>query len=225
MKKTEKRKKVFKKILGVIIALTVLFTTLPIQAAEPDLYVPSKTTITIYPSKDTNMRGINKNKQYLCSVPKKATSLKTTNKTVVVLKQEAGYTIYLIPKKAGTATVSFKYNGKTYKTQVSVKKYVNPITSVKIGSITIAGSKFKSSSNLTLNYAKFANKKVKTTVKLAKGWKLNYGLDYLQNSWMRSEMVKNGGVIPVKGGKGFQIIFSATNTKTGQEETFYLIFK
>ena len=110
----------------------------------------------------------------------KVAGLKSSNKAVVTAKlskstygtSQTYYTIQAVPKKAGTATVSFKCQGKTYKIKVTVKKYVNPVKSVKIGATTVSGSRFKSSSETSLSYAKFAEKKVKTTVTLAKGWKL-----------------------------------------------------
>ena len=118
---------------------------------------------------------------------------------------------------------------------------LNPVKSVKIGATTISGSKFKSSSETSLSYAKFAGKKVKTTVTLAKGWKLDKlyiysgnnpangsmkpAIEYLQKGWMRSESVTNGSKIPVAGGKGFRIMFTAVNSKTGISEHMTIMLK
>ena len=43
-------------------------------------------------------------------------------------------------------------------------------------------------------------------------------IEYLQKGWMRSESVTNGSKIPVAGGKGFRIMFTAVNSKTGIKE-------
>jgi len=236
-------KTTWKKILAIALALTVLFTILPVQAAEvQEIYVPDSTATTLYPSKDIDPHyGTSKNRAYFCSVPKKASSLKSSNKAVATLKQESQkwngqthYTLYLVSKKAGTTTVSFKCNGKTYKTKVTVRKYVNPIKSIKIGNTTIAGSMFKSASNRTISYAKFADKKVKVKINLAKGWELTKSyvngrfvgsFDCYQNGWAKSDSVKNGGTITIKGGSGYEITIAASNKKTGQIEIFYLTFK
>ena len=231
----------FTKLTVLLLALTVLFTAVPVMAAEEDLYVEKTKTVMAYPSKDLGFRSQPKNQTILCSVPKAASSFKSSNSAVATLKQTAslnpnfsGKCIYIVAKKAGTATVSFKYNGKTYKTKVTVTKYVNPVSSLTIGNTTYKASTFKSRSTLNLSYSKYANKKLKTTVKLAKGWKLQEyfinekaqpGIDYMQSGWMKSEVVKNGSYIPVKGGKGFTISITAVNSKTNQSVTINLLFK
>ena len=43
-------------------------------------------------------------------------------------------------------------------------------------------------------------------------------IEYMQKGWMRSESVANGSKIPVAGGKGFRIMFTAVNSKTGIKE-------
>lgn len=234
-------KKVFTKLTALLLALTVLFTAVPVMAAEENLYVDKEITVMAYPSKDLGFRNQPKNQTFLCSVSKTAGNFKSSNSAVATLKQTAsanpnfsGKLIYIVAKKAGTTTVSFKYNGKTYKTKVTVTKYINPVSSVTIGSTAYKASAFKSRSTLNLSYAKYANKKLKTTVKLAKGWKLQEyfingklqpAIEYVQSGWMRSEGVKNGSTIPVKGGKGFMISFTAVNSKTNQSVTIDLLFK
>ena len=80
-----------------------------------------------------------------------------------------------------------------------------------------------------------------TTVTLAKGWELQKlyiysgnnpangsmkpAVEYLQKGWMRSESVANGGKIPVAGGKGFRIMFTAVNSKTGIREYMTIMLK
>lgn len=137
-----------------------------------DEHVPASATLVAYPKPAT---------ESLASLSSKVSGLKSSNKAVVTVKlskstygtSQTYYTILAVPKKAGTATVSFKCQGKTYKIKVTVKKYVNPVKSVKIGATTVPGSRFKSSSETDFSYAKFAGKKVKTTVTLTKGWKLD----------------------------------------------------
>lgn len=201
MKKTSKKLLSFLLAFGMIIAM---FAVTSATGWAADEHVPASATLVAYPKPAT---------ESLASLSSKVSGLKSSNKAVVTVKlsestygtSQTYYTILAVPKKAGTATVSFKCQGKTYKIKVTVKKYVNPVKSVKIGATTVPGSRFKSSSETGLSYAKFAGKKVKTTVTLAKGW-------------MRSESVANGSKIPVAGGKGFRIMFTAVNSKTGIKE-------
>ena len=237
MKKTSKTLLSFLLAFGMILSM---FAVISATGWAADEHVPASATLVAYPKPAT---------ESLASLSSKGSGLKSSNKAVVTAKlskstygtSQTYYTILAVPKKAGTATVSFKCQGKTYKIKVTVKKYVNPVKSVKIGATTVSGSRFKSSSETSLSYAKFAEKKVKTTVTLAKGWKLGElyiysgnnpangsmkpAIEYMQRGWMRSESVANGGKIPVAGGKGFRIMFTAVNSKIGIREYMTIMLK
>lgn len=233
-------KKISKKLLSFLLAFGMILSMFTVNSATiwaADEHVPASATLVAYPKPAI---------ESLASLSSKVSGLKSSNKAVVTVKLYLRHFTDILydsgsPKKAGTATVSFKCQGKTYKIKVTVKKYVNPVKSVKIGATTVSGSKFKSSSETSLSYAKFAGKKVKTTVTLAKGWKLGElyiysgnnpangsmkpAIEYLQKGWMRSESVANGGKIPVAGGKGFRIMFTAVNSKTGIREYMTIMLK
>ena len=237
MKKISKKLLSFLLAFGMILSMFVVTSTTSWAADE---HVPASATLVAYPKPAT---------ESLASLSSKVSGLKSSNKAVVTVKlskftygtSQTYYTILAVPKKAGTATVSFKCQGKTYKIKVTVKKYVNPVKSVKIGATTVSGSKFKSSSETSLSYAKFAGKKVKTTVTLAKGWKLSEryiysgndpengsmkpAIEYMQKGWRSSESVANGRKIPVAGGKGFRIIFTAVNSNTGIRQYMTIMLK
>ena len=236
-------KKTSKTLLSFLLAFGMILSMFAVTSATgwaADEHVPASETLVAYPKPAT---------ESLASLSSKVSGLKSSNKAVVTAKlskstygtSQTYYTILSVPKKAGTATVSFKCQGKTYKIKVTVKKYVNPVKSVKIGATTVSGSRFKSSSETSLSYAKFAEKKVKTTVTLAKGWKLGElyiysgnnpangsmkpAIEYMQRGWIRSESVANGGKIPVAGGKGFRIMFTAVNSKIGIREYMTIMLK
>ena len=206
MKKTSKTLLSFLLAFGMILSMFAVTSTTSWAADE---HVPASATLVAYPKPAT---------ESLAFLSSKVSGLKSSNKAVVTAKlskstygtSQTYYTILAVPKKAGTATVSFKCQGKTYKIKVTVKKYVNPVKSVKIGATTVSGSRFKSSSETSLSYAKFAEKKVKTTVTLAKGWKLGElyiysgnnpangsmkpAIEYMQRGWMRSESGQHWGL-------------------------------
>ena len=50
-------------------------------------------------------------------------------------------------------------------------------------------------------------------------------IEYMQKGWMRSESVTNGSKIPVAGGKGFRIMFTAVNSKSGIREYMTIMLK
>lgn len=227
-----------------MLALTMLLTALPAQAAS-SLDVPKRVTPTIYPS-ETYITGGRTNKmRYLYLVPSKVKALKSSKKSVATVTQSKdgtnGYYIRMNLKKAGTTTVSFKYKSKTYKTKVIVKKYVNPVSSIKIGNTTLPSSKFKTGTGVSLKYSKFANKKVKVTINLKPGWETDSGssirnangtlvpipgFSYIQKGWRTSRTALwDNSTIKIKGGKGFTINIRAKNTKTGQGVTFPIVFK
>lgn len=230
-----------KKVFSILLVFCMLFsmimmTSVVTQAGE----LPESVTLVAYPEHDY---------QFFERVSTKASDLKTSNKSVVSIKQAKQkdtylgkycYYLYLKAQKPGTATVSVKLKGKTYTTKVIVKKYVNPVKSVKIGSTSVFGSKFNSSSVVNLSYGKFAGKKLKTTVVLKKGWKLDKyyyydkkqqcavwlpGFEYFQKGDLEGRTTINGHKISVKGGKGFEILIPATNEKSGITEYVSVIFK
>ena len=45
--------------------------------------------------------------------------------------------------KAGTTTITVKTERETYKCTFTVYKYVNPVSSAKVGKLTIKGTAFK----------------------------------------------------------------------------------
>ena len=50
-------KKVFTKLTALLLALTVLFTAVPVMAAEENLYVDKEITVMAYPSRDLGFRS------------------------------------------------------------------------------------------------------------------------------------------------------------------------
>ena len=132
-------KKLSKKLLSFLLAFGMILSMFAVTSATgwaADEHVPASATLVAYPKPAT---------ESLASLSSKVSGLKSSNKAVVTVKlsestygtSQTYYTILAVPKKAGTVTVSFKCQGKTYKIKVTVKKYVNPVKSVKIGATTV----------------------------------------------------------------------------------------
>lgn len=116
----------------------------------------------------------------------KLTDVKSSNEKVVApLLNDT--TLYLSPMKAGKATVSYKYKGKTRKVKIVVKKYVNPIKTLKLGNKNYA-KLFKKSIYGRAAYKNYVGKRIKVVP--ATGWKLK-SLRYA-----KTKKLKNGGKIP-----------------------------
>ena len=83
-------------------------------------------------------------------------------------------TIVVFYKKPGTATVSFKINGKTYKIKVKGYKYVNPLKSLTITGYNNGKTLHKKFNNDYKVYEKLKNslKNAKITIKPKSGWKI-----------------------------------------------------
>ncbi len=213
---------------SMILALAMVLTVLPLQAFAAET---EAVTIIKYAKQDVDDSGAKLNIQNIKTVPsgtvKNLKSSDTSIATVTTKKIDNVTYIYAKAKRAGTTTVSYKCNGQKYKIKVTVRKYVNPVKSIKIGSKTIKSSKFANTANYTLKYSKFKNQTSKVTINLKSGWTLDpiYYYFYYQKGWSKSDMIANKGKVTIAGGKGAAIFFWAVNDSTGQRESIYLFFK
>ena len=198
-------KRFMKKLSAVLIAamLVVMSVSIPVQAKT--VTQPSR-VLTLYSSSARNYSS-----PLGTSVSANISLIGSTSKSSKVTNL-----------KTGTATVSYKANGTTYKVKLTVKKYTSPLSSLKLGSSNIT-SKFQKSSVYTLPYAKYANKNVKLSFKGKSGWTVN--ANYLEKAGkFASNMLKNNKTFKVTK-KNSMLLLSAVNNKTGQSETAVVIFK
>lgn len=235
-------KRIWKQMAGILLALTMVLAAVPAEMTSAAVYyegIPTEMTVTLYSRKDT-AAGTKKNKQYIAGYGKegkKLKKLKSSDKSVAELSKvttKYGTSLYVTAKKPGTATLSYKAGAKSYEIKVTVQKYQNPVNSIKIGKKMINGEKFNKRSTCILKYKDFANKKVRINIQLAEGWsfdqKLSMGkyvdaLYYFQKGWMKSEDMKNGKSIRVKGGAPFEFGCDVVNDVTGQKEHINVIFR
>ena len=111
----------------------------------------------------------------------------------------------------------------TYKCTFTVYKYVNPVSSAKVGKLTIKGTAFKKNAIYNLRYSKYKNKSIAFKFNLKKGWKLRRGISYARSNWGVAKMSPNGSKIKVAGGSGFLAVALAENIKTGREKEYTYI--
>ena len=164
----------------------------------------------------------------------KITQVKSSNKAVAaakVMKQKMKdyqtgktktiYYLRVMLKKAGTTMLSFTHNGRSYSSTYTVKKYVNPLSSLKVGSRNFASYANPSKLGKYCYYASTVNVPVKSfsgKVKVAakSGWKIDQILAYPEGAPYK--VIKNGG--KVKDAR--QIGVMLTHKKTGQWEAIYM---
>ena len=141
--------------------------------------------------------------------------------------------IHFAPKCAGKTVITTKVGNKTFKTNVTVYKYANPISSIKIGSTTISGSKFAKTDKIYLSYDKYAGKNINIKFNTKKGWyscyttvkdkKGNSVENDIREDDNNSNLFKG---VRVQGGKGnyiLNIVFE--NGKNKGVETLSIVFK
>ena len=219
-------KKVLKQILTFSLIFIMVLSAVPVQAANPESSL-TKQIVTLYPGKSNKITLFNGSYLSLGNLDTRNTSVAATVRNSSIATVEANnYGVIAYPKKVGKTLLTVKAGNTTRKYTLTVKDYVNPVASVKVGNTTISGKKFNTDPYRVISYSRFANKKTKITFNLKKGWSLQYdGISYFRDGWAKSDDYKNGSAVSIKGGAGLKIMTTVVNDKTGQVEHLLLWFK
>lgn len=167
-------KKVTKRISTVLLATIMVLAGvffLPqnksvVEAATP-YFIHQSTNVTYQPDSygsswytDLSISG--------CTKATSIKNLKSSNSSVVRVQAKPGFVRAYFHKKAGSATISCKVNGVSISTKLTVKKYVSPVASFKVGSKNFTG---KFNGKVEYNWYHTSSEKNKTiTVKAKSGW-------------------------------------------------------
>ena len=223
MKGVLKMKKSLKKIIMVVLTFAMMFAmTVPAYAKEA--FKILKTNATIYSSKTMENRRCYNPDERIAYIGKRKVVVESSNTKVATVKIKDN-AIWATPQKAGTTTITVKTERETYKCTFTVYKYVNPVSSAKVGKLTIKGTAFKKNAIYNLRYSKYKNKSIAFKFNLKKGWKLRGGIAYARSNWGAMKMSPNGSKIKVAGGSGFLAVAHVENIKTGQMERIHIYFK
>ena len=212
--------KKIKKMIALVTVFVSLLMVVPTFAAQPvSITAGDQVSIVHYPNKHRSIRG------YVSSTNKvKVTVANPKIGTGILYKESRGCVVYFKAKKSGTTTVTIKAGKVSKKIEVTVRNYANPLASVKVGNITVSGSKYNKSNEVDLNYVKYAGKKINITFKAAKGWKVKQ-VDYAEKTFMKSAKSKNGAKFSIRGGNRYRVLALMENKNTGETELVYVIFK
>ena len=208
-------KSIMKKAVSLLLAVMIMMTAIPVMAAETYYNIHTSETNLLIPGfyQDYNIGSIGNAKA----------TVKSSNTKIATVKIKKGV-IWVHAKKPGKVTITTKIGKKTYKTKLTILKYENPVSSVKIGNTTVKGSRFNKATTIYLSYSKYQNKKQKIKLNLKKGWKLR-AVSYSQRNWDMDKALKNGGTVKISGGKGFHLWICTENTKIKRTQYIDIVFK
>ena len=111
----------------------------------------------------------------------------------------------------------------------TIRKYNNPVSSIKIGSTTVKGSKFNKTDRLYLSYDKYVKQKNQLIITPKKGWEVNQirTLNRSGSKEYQSLSIFDKNSIKPTGGKGnYKLSIEFRNTKiNGGRITEEIVFK
>lgn len=161
-------KKNLKKAVVLLLALVMALTPVQAFAVEKRYFYLSNTSQTRI---SMGAHDLDTNYQVIVANKKSATVQKV--RYTVEDHGSDGYYYYLLPKKPEKPKITIKTTEGSGLLNWQFLKYKNPISSLKLGSTTIKGSKFDKKDCITLSYKKYANKNLKIKVVPKKGWGVN----------------------------------------------------
>lgn len=220
-------KKMCKKAIAFTLAVIMVFTTvllLPqgteeVQAASQKVYInPYSAKVVTYKPGD----GVSKYSTVIsimgCTKSSEIKNLKSSSKAVKVSAQN-GYIRAEFGNKAGKATITCTVKGVKLKTALTVKKYTNPCSSLKLGKTNFT-SKF-SRTDVYRQTKTFKNQTL--SVKMKSGWKITKVSVYNNGSYKGYTVnsSKFSKKITLNKTSGAVYIY-CTNSKTGVSECLIL---
>ena len=235
----KRRNRMFKKVITSVLSVLLVFTAIVIPSAgEANAEWNVKTlkyrkNVTVYkfpgselPDDDSSVYGIDLGKR---DNKAKKVTFTSSKKGVISKPSWTGSYAVFTAKKTGKTVLTIKVKNKNgsikkYKVNVTVKKYVSPVKSLKIGKTEL---RKKMGKDLYLTY-KYANSKAKFSITPKKGWKVSK-LNY--NAWYEGEdeelmekgdidkNFKNNAIITFRNAEDYSewISFTMTEKATGLE--------
>ena len=141
-------KKYFKKFTVMVIALTMIlassvsvFANTLKQTAYTQIHLETGYILGSYHPKKDPVKF---------SMTQKLGDIKVTH-----IGYDGYYYYEFFPKKTGKTTITTKSKYDNSKRIITIRKYNNPVSSIKIGSTTVKGSKFNKTDRLYLSYDKY----------------------------------------------------------------------
>lgn len=222
-------KKMCKRAIAFTLAAIMVLTTvllLPQSAAEAQAASKKKAYINPYSAKVVTYKpgdGVSTYSTVIsivgCSKASEIKNLKSSSKAIKVTAKN-GYIRAEYGNKAAKATITCTVKGVKLKTTLTVKKYTNPCSTLKIGKTNFA-SKFKKT-DLYRQSKAFKNQTL--NIKAKSGWKIT-GVSVQNNNDYKSYTVNSSKFskkITLNKGYGTLRIYFK-NTKSGLEECLVFI--
>lgn len=173
-------KKTAKRIFALLLVLSMAIVA-PVKVDAKTIKDYTSVAI-LYPKASPN-NGEKQRVQYTKKV--KAKNVKSSNKSVATASvgkdsSSKEYAIYVVPKKKGTTTITYKLGKDKHELKVIVRKYVNPFKEVRVNGRNVT-SQFNKSNVCYLSYKEYKNKKITLKFKKKGTWYLPHA-DYCTKS-------------------------------------------
>lgn len=221
-------KKMCKKAIAFTLAIMMVFTTvllLPQSASEAQAASSKKAYINPYSAKVVTYKPGDGTSSYStvisivgCSKASEIKNLKSSNKAVKLTAKD-GYIRAVYGNKAVKATITCTVKGVKLKTTLTVKKYANPCSTLKIGTTNFT-SKF-SKTDVYRQSKTFKNQTL--SIKTKSGWKITRVSVYNNGSYKNYTVNSSKFSKKITMNKSYSTLYVyCTNTKTGVEECLVL---
>lgn len=223
MKKFAQKVIAFMLVAAMIITAGVFAPTDEVQAANSKVYInPFSATVVTYKPGD----GVSENWSVIsimgCSKKSEIKNLKSSNKNMRVEKRD-GYVVVYFGDKVQKTTITCTVKGVKLKTTLTVRKYVNPAKSIKIGKTNLT-SKFKTTDICRKNGKTYKNQTL--SVQLKSGWKINY-VSVRNNGktkqYNKVNSAKFSKKITLKGNDSY-VLIQCVNAKTKVTENLHFTY-
>ena len=165
--------------------------------------------------------------------PKKDPAKFSMSKKLGIIKDTSvgkdGYHYYyFFPEKTGKTSITTKAKYENSKRIFTITKYVNPVSSLKIGNTNVKGSKFNKTDRIYLSYNKYAKQKNQLVITPKKGWEV-CSINVLNKSGNKtyqslSPFDKNS-IKPVGGKGNYKLSIVFLNSANGGRITEEIVFK
>lgn len=218
-------KKHLKQFLAVVTVLIMVLAAVP-TFAEEGVNSSRNVYAQIHAQKGYILGSYHPTKTTVkCTMSKNLGKVKKT-------RRSDGYDwYYFYPSKPGKTIVTIKSKDKTSNSRTetakhafTILKYQNPVSSIKIGSTKISGSKFNKMDRISLSYNKYSQKSNAIKVVAKKGWTYDGIMAYDKaGNQIGYDVLKS---FQAAGGKGNYILKAVfTNKKTKAAEAVEIVFK
>ena len=218
-----KRKNIFTSIIALVMAMTILFTAMPVSAKTTKKTSSASIVVaaTVKKAPEAVFLGATLTKEGKAIV-------KTTNKSAGTVKRKkigVLYAYYFTPKKAGKTTITLTTKKQIIKRKITVAKYQNPVSVIQIGGNIINGSKYNKTDRMYLKYSAYAGRPHSFRVIPKPGFRLTYLCAKNKAGAEIAYINANDLIYPTGGARNYILEMRFQNMRTNVTYNTEIVFK